>query len=651
MIKSLRSYLRVVIGLFASLPIIAQNQVSTGTAIVLVTNVAQISRVSSQNANTSYFIQLEGEILWANPAAGKFVLKDSSGAEEFEMDLQGRSLQPGQRIRLEGNTTITARGASYQLGTIGPVVDDDGIHIMTEKSGAIYLNAGLHPICADWFNGLEKYGLEVDCEGPSFLRQRIPDAMLFRSQTNTDKTVSFIHGLNYACYPAEEEVLPDFHQLAALETGVVSNFDLSVMVRSEHIGLEFTGYLQIPRDGLYTFFLTSDDGSRLFIGAKLPALEIIGSAELPTPQQMVVGQVLSEYKDYQRVQVDGKITFVSEGKNEWELDLVSETGRLRLEMPGGSLLVPANLLNKQVHVIGICQSAYDADGEKVGGVLLVPNEDAIRVIKINEPAISAVEMPSTNLPALTSASEVHELSREEAARGYPVKISGVITCVLPERQAFIVQDATRGIYVVDSSESRSIAPNIGEYLEIEGRTDPSLFAPVVLADHVKDMGTGYMPQPIQPAWDQLLNGSLDAQYVELRGVITTIDTNGLTLFTGNGPIKVELKVVGIKSSELEQYEDSVIRVRGCLLASWDYVTHLVKVGDIRLYGAEVSVDQPAPDEMFSLPQKKVAELLEFNPQASVFQRVKVSGAVTYAQAPEYYLMDEKNGLQFKAGYS
>lgn len=646
MIRPLPSYFIQAIGLFAGLSIVTQNQVLADTGILSVTNVAQISQVSSQNAGVSYFIHLEGDILWVNPAAAKFVLKDASGAEELQMDLQGHSLEAGQRIRLEGNTTITARGAGYQLGTIGPVVDDDGIHTMTEKSGAVYLNAGLHPIWVDWFNGPEKYGLTVDYQGPSLPRQKIPDVELFHSQTNADHQINIAPGLNFACYPAGGEVLPDFSRLTALKTGVVSNFDLSVVAEPEHIGLKFTGCLQVPRDGLYTFFLTSDDGSQLFINAPSVALAVIGSTELPAPQAMVIGQVLSGDKDYQRVEVEGKIAFISERKDDWEMELASETGRLRMEMPHATGLSAANLLNKQVRVVGICQNAYDADGEKIGGVLMVPDEDAIQIIGANIPMISNAATFSTNLPSLTTASQVHELSREEAQRGYPVRIKGIVTCVLPERQAFTIQDATRGIYVVDSSESRSVSPRIGEYLEIQGKTDPSLFAPIIIANAVKDLGTGYPPQPVQPTWDRLMNGSLDAQYVELQGVVTTIETNGLTLFTGDDRLKVELRVVGMETSELARYEDAVIQVRGCLLASWDYETHLVKIGDIRLYGAEISVEQPAPEDMFSLPEKKVAELLEFNPRASVFQRVKVSGVVTYAQAPEYYLMDDKNGLQF-----
>jgi hypothetical protein len=171
------------------------------------------------------------------------------------------------------------------------------------------------------------------------------------------------------------------------------------------------------------------------------------------------------------------------------------------------------------------------------------------------------------------------------------------------------------LYVVDSSESRSVPPKIGEYLEVEGKTDPSLFAPIVDADRVSDLGVGRLPQPVHPAWDQLMNGSLDAQYVELQGIITTVNSNGVTLFTGDGRIKLELRVAGIETEALELYEDAVVRVRGCFLASWDYVTHQIKVGEIRVYGAEISVDQPAPVDLFSLPLKTVAELLQFSPQA------------------------------------
>ncbi|HEX3627324.1 MAG TPA: PA14 domain-containing protein [Verrucomicrobiae bacterium] len=630
-----------------------------------VTNVLQISQLSSQNPATAYSIHLEGTVLWANAAEGQFVLQDNSDAEELQMNLGGQILSPGQRVRLDGSATITTRMAGYQLGVMGPVVDDDGIHTMTEKSGSAWLPAGSHPIRLDWFNGAEKYGLAVEYQGPGLPRQKIPDASPESRPSGSGSPTE--PGLDYACYPAAGEILPDFQH--PIRTGTVSNFDLSIIPQPEHIGVQFTGYLDVPRDGLYTFYLTSDDGSRLFIGAPPPSVAVLGMTNLPQPKSMDIGQVLGQFvsteprplgsgsvprsretesQNYQRVEVRGKITFASRKGSGWELEVTSETGRLRLEVSAAAGLSTTNLLNTPVDVVGLCQSIYDADGRSVGGVLLVSGAEAIKVQNSSEPVNRAVTMRERSgvLPTLTTASQVHQLSREEAQRGYPVQIRGVVTCVLPERQAFTIQDSTRGIYVVDSSESRSVIPEIGEYLQIEGKTDPSLFAPIIDANLVKDLGQGRMPQPIQPTWDRLMNGSLDAQYVELEGVIATIGSNNLTLFTGDGRLRVELAVVGMKPDELERYEDAVIRIRGCLFASWDYVTHQVKIGDVRLYGAEISVDQPAPRDMFSLPLKTVSDLLEFNPRASVFQRVKVSGVVICAQPPQYYLMDGGNGLQF-----
>src|SRR5579859_6774098 len=72
----------------------AENQASLGPAIPPVTNVIQLSRLGSQNPTVSYYIRLEGDILWVDPAQGEFVLQDASGTEGLEMDLQGRSLEP-----------------------------------------------------------------------------------------------------------------------------------------------------------------------------------------------------------------------------------------------------------------------------------------------------------------------------------------------------------------------------------------------------------------------------------------------------------------------------------------------------------------------------------------------------------------------------
>ena len=52
-------------------------------------------------------------------------------------------------------------------------------------------------------------------------------------------------------------------------SGIATQIRADVTGRQENYGDVFTGYINIPRDGVYTFHLGSDDGSRLLIGGQL----------------------------------------------------------------------------------------------------------------------------------------------------------------------------------------------------------------------------------------------------------------------------------------------------------------------------------------------------------------------------------------------
>jgi signal transduction histidine kinase len=72
------------------------------------------------------------------------------------------------------------------------------------------------------------------------------------------------------------------------------------------------------------------------------------------------------------------------------------------------------------------------------------------------------------------------------------------------------------------------------------------------------------------------------------------------------------------------------------------------VDEIRIYGAALTVDQPAPADLFAIPRKPASELLLFDPQAGALQRVKVSGQIIHARDPEFFMMDGSNGVRFVA---
>ena len=77
-------------------------------------------------------------------------------------------------------------------------------------------------------------------------------------------------GLRYAYYQGLWALLPDFSLLTPMDEGVASEIDVfSVRQRDDYFGIVYTGYVDVPTDGIYTFFLASDDGSKLYLGSEV----------------------------------------------------------------------------------------------------------------------------------------------------------------------------------------------------------------------------------------------------------------------------------------------------------------------------------------------------------------------------------------------
>ena len=76
-------------------------------------------------------------------------------------------------------------------------------------------------------------------------------------------------GIRYAYFEGDWDRLPDFSALKPAKEDTLANFSFAPRSQVEHFGFEYTGYIRVPADGVYTFFTDSDDGSRLYIGDTL----------------------------------------------------------------------------------------------------------------------------------------------------------------------------------------------------------------------------------------------------------------------------------------------------------------------------------------------------------------------------------------------
>src|SRR5690606_40262673 len=57
-------------------------------------------------------------------------------------------------------------------------------------------------------------------------------------------------------------------KLTPLESGIISRITADERKREDYFGYNFSGFLEIPKDGIYTIDTKTNDGSTLFIDGK-----------------------------------------------------------------------------------------------------------------------------------------------------------------------------------------------------------------------------------------------------------------------------------------------------------------------------------------------------------------------------------------------
>jgi signal transduction histidine kinase len=440
---------------------------------------------------------------------------------------------------------------------------------------------------------------------------------------------NLIAGLRVDCFEGSWENAPDFNLLNVVKSGSVPNLGTDFCTQREFVGLRFTGFFLAPAAGEYTFNLASDDGALLFIGEESPQVRVLNHVTPPSPTPASANQVMTVPADW--VTVEGRIGFVSRIGRGFELELHTSTGILAVRVVDAAGLDPAQLLQARVCVAGVAISTLTLDNKRVFGRLVVCFAGELKVV-----ADSLGADGLTNV--LTTAEQVQRLGPEAAARHLPVRIRGVVTSTL-ERfyRGLSIEDDTRGIYADLHGVSDAIGPVAGEIWEVTGHTIPGDFAPMVYAEQLKLRGPGELPEPARPTWNQLINGSMDAQWVEIQGVVTEVSSNQLTLLLPERMLRA--KIDAQNESSLKPLLGSHVRIHGVLFAEWSAQTHDVRPGQILLRNASISVDHHALADVFNAPLKTVAELLRFDIDATAFQPVKVQGRVVYSDSRQFYLMD------------
>jgi signal transduction histidine kinase len=274
-------------------------------------------------------------------------------------------------------------------------------------------------------------------------------------------------------------------------------------------------------------------------------------------------------------------------------------------------------------------------------------------------AIAAVIAACLQMPAeaqgaletITNTAAVQALTAAEAAEARPVRLRVVVVSdSYPPQRSLIVADESGGLYVLATNNILA-AFKREDLVELSGVTDPGQFAPILSVTNATKVGTAPLPAPRSATYQELVSGGLDAQWIELSGVVQVT----LSVPPGSGFRRIILSVDGnpvhVRMSDgtdpgLE--EDAEVRVRGLCFYQFNQkrqmLTPVVQVPP----GIPVTIVKPAPAEPFSAPVRPVASLLLFSPREAVGHRLHVRGVVVHSQPGSYaWIRDDSAGLRFE----
>ena len=72
-------------------------------------------------------------------------------------------------------------------------------------------------------------------------------------------------GLKYDYFEKFFVTTEDLDKVEPVSSGITGNFNFSEKQKENYFGFRYSGYIKVPKDGIYTFYLKSNDGSRLYI--------------------------------------------------------------------------------------------------------------------------------------------------------------------------------------------------------------------------------------------------------------------------------------------------------------------------------------------------------------------------------------------------
>jgi len=262
------------------------------------------------------------------------------------------------------------------------------------------------------------------------------------------------------------------------------------------------------------------------------------------------------------------------------------------------------------------------------------------------PRESTAASPAAAAEPLRSIAEILALPVEEFERQRPVVVRGIVTLAQPP----VIQDDDHAVYLdFTQLQDTAAAPTaLGTAVEVVGVVDPGGYAPTVIVQSIRKLGTKPLPEPVSLDIAQLFAGEGVGRRVRATGVVQAVLEHpkrwslvfesasrrlNITIPKAVMPdapaalIDADVEVVGIGKT--------FRNTRGEFVAPGLYVA---RGEDLRI------VHEPGLGP-FDLPLTPLGSIARYRPKPLGGHRVRTSGVVSFATPTTLFLQDDIGGVQ------
>lgn len=253
---------------------------------------------------------------------------------------------------------------------------------------------------------------------------------------------------------------------------------------------------------------------------------------------------------------------------------------------------------------------------------------------------------------LRSIVDIRNLSQEEANKGYPAEIQGILTYCFNKSTSCFLQDSTGGIFVFSVTNP----PPAGSQVILRGTTGDRGYAPTIIPGSIVEViGPSLFPEPSSRPPFFLMKGKEDSKWVEVSGMVHSAQIDSAHAFKG---LTLQLKTTNDDRVTVYLNSDRIPPNIVGAFVSVQGVAGGVFNPDFQLTGIVIrspseqflTILTPGVENAFEdLPLVPISQVLAYKSAPDEGHYVRVAGVVTYKNPNgQFALMDATGSLLVQA---